>query len=233
MELGEWGIRANAIAPGAVEGERIVRVFQGRAASSGKPIEEVKAEAMAAQSIKAMIDPRDIAALAVFWRRRRRSRSRGRWCRSITTGKGVTKGRKPVFFALKLICAAPRSGCSCRPRPWAFSFSGLAPGLSFFFFGSAAALMAAALASCASLASRIARSFSVLARSAEAGLVFRHRDRALALRHFLLVEGGLRALHVGDRLALVVASPFAPSAAKAAWIKRRLAPDAHDLPRRY
>jgi len=66
MELGEWGIRANAIAPGAVEGERIVRVFQGRAAISGKPIEEVKAEAMAAQSIKAMIDPRDIAALAIF-----------------------------------------------------------------------------------------------------------------------------------------------------------------------
>ena len=29
MELGEWGIRANAIAPGAVEGDRIVRVFAG------------------------------------------------------------------------------------------------------------------------------------------------------------------------------------------------------------
>ena len=29
MELGEWGIRANAIAPGAVEGDRIVRVFPG------------------------------------------------------------------------------------------------------------------------------------------------------------------------------------------------------------
>src|SRR6185437_14561953 len=27
IELGEWGIRANAIAPGAVEGERIERVF--------------------------------------------------------------------------------------------------------------------------------------------------------------------------------------------------------------
>ena len=29
LELGEWGIRANAIAPGAVEGDRIVRVFAG------------------------------------------------------------------------------------------------------------------------------------------------------------------------------------------------------------
>ncbi|MGI8527721.1 MAG: SDR family oxidoreductase [Pseudolabrys sp.] len=66
MELGEWGIRANAIAPGAVEGERIVRVFQGRAQISCKSMEDVKADAMAAQSIKEMIDPKDIAALAVF-----------------------------------------------------------------------------------------------------------------------------------------------------------------------
>ena len=66
MELGEWGIRANAIAPGAVEGDRIVRVFQGRAQISGKSMDEVKAEAFAAQSIKAFIDPRDIAQLAVF-----------------------------------------------------------------------------------------------------------------------------------------------------------------------
>ncbi len=66
MELGEWGIRANAIAPGAVQGERIVRVFAGRAQISGRSMEDVKAEAMAAQSIKAMIDPRDIAQLAVF-----------------------------------------------------------------------------------------------------------------------------------------------------------------------
>ena len=65
-ELGEWGIRANAIAPGAVEGERIVRVFQGRAQISGRSLEEVEAEAMANQSIKSMIDPWDIAQLAVF-----------------------------------------------------------------------------------------------------------------------------------------------------------------------
>jgi NAD(P)-dependent dehydrogenase (short-subunit alcohol dehydrogenase family) len=66
IELGEWGIRANAIAPGAVAGERIVRVFQGRAQISGKSMEEVKAAAMAEQSIKDMIDPKDIAQLAVF-----------------------------------------------------------------------------------------------------------------------------------------------------------------------
>ena len=66
LELGAWGIRANAIAPGAVEGERIMRVFQGRAQISGKSMAEVKAEALAGQSIKAMVDPKDVAALAVF-----------------------------------------------------------------------------------------------------------------------------------------------------------------------
>ena len=66
IELGEWGIRANAIAPGAVAGDRIVRVFQGRAQLSGKSMEEVKAAAMAEQSVKELIDPKDIAQLAVF-----------------------------------------------------------------------------------------------------------------------------------------------------------------------
>ena len=50
----------------AVEGDRIERVFAGRAQISGRSIEEVRAEAMAAQSIKAMINPKDIAALAVY-----------------------------------------------------------------------------------------------------------------------------------------------------------------------
>ena len=66
IELGGVGIRANAILPGAVDGPRIQRVFEGRAKVSGKPIEQIKAEAMAVQSLKRMVDPRDIAALAVF-----------------------------------------------------------------------------------------------------------------------------------------------------------------------
>jgi NAD(P)-dependent dehydrogenase (short-subunit alcohol dehydrogenase family) len=49
-----------------VEGDRIVRVFAGRAQISGRSIAEVKDEAMAAQSIKTMIDPKDIAQLAMF-----------------------------------------------------------------------------------------------------------------------------------------------------------------------
>jgi hypothetical protein len=61
----------DAIAPGAVEGDRIERVFAGRAQIGGRSVEEVRAEAMAAQSIKAMIKPADIAALAMFPRLRR------------------------------------------------------------------------------------------------------------------------------------------------------------------
>ena len=66
MELGEFNVRANAIAPGAVDGERIQKVFRGRAEAPGQPLEYVKKEAMANQSLKRLVDPRDIAALALF-----------------------------------------------------------------------------------------------------------------------------------------------------------------------
>jgi len=66
IELGEYGIRANAILPGAVDGPRIQKVFEGRAKVSGKSADEIKQEAMAVQSLKRLVDPKDIAALAVF-----------------------------------------------------------------------------------------------------------------------------------------------------------------------
>ena len=66
IELGGYGIRANAILPGAVDGPRIQRVFEGRAQAEGKTVAEVAQDAMAVQSIKRMVDPKDIAALAVF-----------------------------------------------------------------------------------------------------------------------------------------------------------------------
>ncbi len=65
-ELGEFGIRVNAILPGAVEGPRIERVLEGRAAASGRSVTEERAAALANQSIKRMVAPQDIAALAVF-----------------------------------------------------------------------------------------------------------------------------------------------------------------------
>ena len=66
LELGGNGIRANAILPGAVAGERIERVFADRARIANKSLDDVRAEAMANQSIKQMVDPKDIAQLAVY-----------------------------------------------------------------------------------------------------------------------------------------------------------------------
>jgi NAD(P)-dependent dehydrogenase (short-subunit alcohol dehydrogenase family) len=66
IELGEHGVCVNAIAPGAVAGERAERVFQGRAQASGRSIDEEKHLGLANQSLKALVDPNDIAALAVF-----------------------------------------------------------------------------------------------------------------------------------------------------------------------
>jgi NAD(P)-dependent dehydrogenase (short-subunit alcohol dehydrogenase family) len=66
MELGVHGIRVNAIAPGAVAGTRADKVFQGRAQLSGRPVEEEIRIGLAAQSIKSLVDPDDIAKLAVF-----------------------------------------------------------------------------------------------------------------------------------------------------------------------
>jgi NAD(P)-dependent dehydrogenase (short-subunit alcohol dehydrogenase family) len=66
IELGEAGIRVNAILPGAVEDPRLQHVFEGRVRTSGKSIAEVTKEALANQSIKRFVDPRDIAALTLF-----------------------------------------------------------------------------------------------------------------------------------------------------------------------
>ena len=66
LELGEYNIRANAIAPGAVGGERIERVLEGRAKAEGKTLEEEKEDAMSIQALKRFVDPKDIAALCIF-----------------------------------------------------------------------------------------------------------------------------------------------------------------------
>src|SRR5207237_10752067 len=64
-ELGEFNIRVNAIAPGAVAGDRIERVLQGRASADHKTLEEERAAARRLQSLKRFVDPKDIAALIV------------------------------------------------------------------------------------------------------------------------------------------------------------------------
>ncbi len=66
MELGVHGVRSNAILPGAVDGERIRRVFDARATATGATREAVEAAAFANQSLRLLVDPKDIGAFAVF-----------------------------------------------------------------------------------------------------------------------------------------------------------------------
>ena len=66
IELGDDNIRSNAIAPGAVGGQRIENVLAGRAKAEGKSVEEERASMLSIQTIKQFVDPRDIASLCVF-----------------------------------------------------------------------------------------------------------------------------------------------------------------------
>jgi NAD(P)-dependent dehydrogenase (short-subunit alcohol dehydrogenase family) len=66
IELGSYGIRVNAILPGAVDGPRLQRVFEGRAKLSGQTVEHEAKAIMVNQSVKSLVAPHDIAALAVF-----------------------------------------------------------------------------------------------------------------------------------------------------------------------
>jgi NAD(P)-dependent dehydrogenase (short-subunit alcohol dehydrogenase family) len=66
IELGEHGIRVNAILPGAVAGDRIEHVLQGRAKVDHRTVDAERASAMSIQSLKRFVDPKDIGAFALF-----------------------------------------------------------------------------------------------------------------------------------------------------------------------
>ena len=66
IELGEFGITANSIHPGAVAGPRIDQVLAGRAELSGETVDTERRKALANQSVRRFVDPADIGALAVF-----------------------------------------------------------------------------------------------------------------------------------------------------------------------
>jgi NAD(P)-dependent dehydrogenase (short-subunit alcohol dehydrogenase family) len=65
-ELGPEGIRVNAILPGAVRGPRMERVIRDRAAAAGTSYEEMEAEYLRHISLRRMVEPEDIAAVALF-----------------------------------------------------------------------------------------------------------------------------------------------------------------------
>ena len=66
-ELGEHGITVNAIAPGAVRGERVEGVIQARATALGRPAADVERELFVdPTALKRMVGPDDVAATAAF-----------------------------------------------------------------------------------------------------------------------------------------------------------------------
>ncbi len=65
-ELGPVGVRVNAIAPGAVEGERMERVLANESAASGKPIEELRQTYVKGVSLRSWVSADDLADMALF-----------------------------------------------------------------------------------------------------------------------------------------------------------------------
>ncbi|MEP5732315.1 MAG: SDR family oxidoreductase [Sulfitobacter sp.] len=66
MELGPFGVRANAICPGAVEGPRMEGVLAREAEAKGMTRDEVYAGYASGTSMRSFVDAGDIADMAVF-----------------------------------------------------------------------------------------------------------------------------------------------------------------------
>ena len=66
LELAPHNIRVNAIAPGAVAGDRIDRVIAGQAQVKGVPVEEERRRFVERSPLRRMSTAEDIASLAVY-----------------------------------------------------------------------------------------------------------------------------------------------------------------------
>lgn len=65
-ELGPFGIRVNAILPGAIRGERLQRIVREKAAALGVDALEYERTLLRYVSLRTMVEPDDIAAMALF-----------------------------------------------------------------------------------------------------------------------------------------------------------------------
>lgn len=65
-ELGPYGVRVNAICPGAVEGDRMERVLKNEAAVKNQDIEDVRQIYVKGVSMKTWVSADDIADAALF-----------------------------------------------------------------------------------------------------------------------------------------------------------------------
>ncbi|MDE0850285.1 SDR family oxidoreductase [Yoonia sp.] len=66
MELGPFGVRANVIAPGAVEGPRMEGVLAREAAAKGMTRDQVYKGYAAGTSMRTFVTAQDVAAMALF-----------------------------------------------------------------------------------------------------------------------------------------------------------------------
>lgn len=66
IELGEFGIRVNAILPGMVAGDRIRRVLEAKAQRLGESFSEIERRAFGYTSIKSYVLPQQLADQMVF-----------------------------------------------------------------------------------------------------------------------------------------------------------------------
>jgi NAD(P)-dependent dehydrogenase (short-subunit alcohol dehydrogenase family) len=66
IELGPFGVTANAVCPGSVSGDRMDRVIAAEASARGVTTEAVEAEYTLAQSIARFVDPQEIADMCAF-----------------------------------------------------------------------------------------------------------------------------------------------------------------------
>ncbi len=66
IELGEDGIRVNAILPGIVEGDRIRRVFESKAQARGVSVKDIQDQALSSVSLRTMVAPAQIADQIAF-----------------------------------------------------------------------------------------------------------------------------------------------------------------------
>ena len=66
MELGTFNIRVNAICPGSVSGNRMIRVIEAKAKSMGISEKQLQKDFESMTSLKTFIDKEDIANLVVF-----------------------------------------------------------------------------------------------------------------------------------------------------------------------
>jgi len=65
-EVGPYNIRVNAIAPGPVSGNRMKRVMEERARSTGQSIAEVETSYLRALALGRMVEEEDVARMALF-----------------------------------------------------------------------------------------------------------------------------------------------------------------------